>query len=78
MDSTTGIITGNRQGLGGIKHIHAKFLWVQDETREKRITVLKVGGKENFSDVLSKPVTAETMNRLLIGMGFEIRQQVKT
>ena len=78
MDSTTGIITGSRQDLGGMKHIHSKFLWVQDESREKRITVLKVGAKENFADFLTKPVTAETMDRLLVGMGFEIRQQVKT
>ena len=77
MDSTIGMIPGNHSGLGGMKHIHAKFLWVQDETQEKRIVVLKVGTKENFSDVLTKPVTAETMNRLLIGMGFEIGQQIE-
>ena len=29
MDSATGICTGNRQGLGGMKHIHARFLWAQ-------------------------------------------------
>ena len=75
MDSTTGICTGNRQGLGGMKHIHARFLWVQDETREKRLVILKVGTKDNFADLLTKPVTAETMNRLLGAMGFVVRQR---
>ena len=58
-----------------MKHIHAKFLWVQDETREKRWQILKVGAKDNFADILTKPVTAETRNRLLVGMGFEVMQK---
>ena len=66
MDSATGICTGNRQGLGGMKWIHARFLWVQDETREKRLSVHKVGAKWNFSDILTTAVTAETMSRLLV------------
>ena len=48
MDSTAGICTGNRQGLGGMKWIHARFLWVQDETMEKRSQILKVGTKFGY------------------------------
>ena len=74
MDFTIGICIGSRQGLGGMKWIHARFLWVQDETKEKRIQILKVGTQFNYSDILTKRVTAETMNRLMADMGFEIRQ----
>ena len=55
-----------------MQHIQARFLWVQDETREKRLQILKVGTKDNFAETLTTPVTAETMNRLLIDMGLEV------
>lgn len=74
MDGVTGIGVGNRQGLDGMKHIHTRFLLVQDETREKRLQIMKVGTRDNVADILTKPVTAETMNRLLVDMGFEVRQ----
>ena len=78
MDITTDICTRNGQGLGGMNHKHARFLWVQDENRDKRLRILKVGAKDHFADILkTKPVTAETMNRLLADMGYEIRQQTR-
>ena len=58
-----------------MKWIHARFLWVQDETWEKRLSIHKVGAKWNFSDILTKVVTAQTMGRLLAEMDFVVRQR---
>jgi hypothetical protein len=70
MDATAGAAIGTRRGLGKVKHIHTVYLWVQDLFATKRATVGKVGTDKNLADVLTKPVSAELMNRMLNEMGF--------
>ena len=47
----------------------------EDETMEKRLSIHKVGAKWNFSDIVTKAVTAETTSRLLAEMGLIVRQR---
>ena len=60
-----------RQGLGKMKHLEIRDLWLQKEVREGRVVVRKVLGTENPSDLGTKILnTAEIVERLE-GMNLE-------
>ena len=49
----------NRRGLGKVRHIAVNQLWIQDRIARGDLTIEKVNGKENISDILTKHVNAE-------------------
>ena len=73
MDSTAGIAIGSRRGLGKVKHIDTVFLWAQEAVNTGRITVGKKDTTEMLADLLTKPVPAPLMERLLHEMGYVFR-----
>ena len=74
MDATAGAAIGSRRGLGKVKHIHTVFLWVQQYVTQKLITISKVNTTENFADIMTKAVTAVTLEKMMTSMNFEYRQ----
>eukprot|EP00972_Heterocapsa_arctica_P104594 15415557-Heterocapsa_arctica.AAC.1 len=40
----------NRQGLGNALHIKTQWLWIQQASREGRVLMNKIPGKENPAD----------------------------
>ena len=62
----------NRSGLGKIRHMHTKYLWVQDAVKEKLINVLKIDGKKNPSDVATKFLSKHQMSIVLEPLGVKI------
>eukprot|EP00971_Amphidinium_carterae_P163496 3242060-Amphidinium_carterae.1 len=67
-----------RKGLGRQKHVHVRWLWVQDKVLAKKATVESVNTAVNVADALTNPVASSTMNRHLKSMGFEFRQSRST
>ena len=65
-----------RQGLGKTRHIDVEFLWSQNITREKFISVRKVRGTENPADILTKAQNLNEAKRLLGLLGIEIGGEV--
>ena len=57
-----------RRGLGKVKHVGVRNLWIQDVVRPGRIGVVKIPGGENAADVLTEyldgPAVARRMRRL--------------
>jgi hypothetical protein len=49
----------NRRGLGKVRHIAVNQLWIQDRVARGDLTIEKVNGNENISDILTKHVNAE-------------------
>ena len=43
-----------RRGLGKMRHIEIRDLWLQKEVREGRLKVVKVVGSENPADLMTK------------------------
>ena len=70
-DSTGGKSIINRQGIGKTRHVHTKFLWVQQAMFQKRFTAGKVLGTENPSDVLTKYLSDTAMERVLNKVGVK-------
>ena len=73
-DSTATIGICSRDGLGKLRHIDTKCLWLQHQVRSRRIEVRKVKGTENPADVFTKHLSsAQTVEALLKLFGCEYR-----
>ena len=64
-DSSTAKAIANRSGLGKVRHIETCQLWVQQEVHKGRLKVVKVQGKINIADVMTKHLDNTTLNRHL-------------
>ena len=61
-----------RKGLGKLRHMETKWLWVQDVVRSGRIKVRKVAGKSNPADILTKPKMGRDMAPMIKMIGGKI------
>ena len=75
-DSTAAKGTASRIGIGKMKHLDVGCLWVQELVKKGKITVMKVNGKVNPADLLTKPKSAAEAARLSapVGYGMVIRR----
>ena len=64
-DSTAAIGMCSRTGVGKTRHIHVRWLWIQDAIRENVVRLRKANGTENEADTGTKDVDGPTHQRLL-------------
>ena len=64
-DSKTALDNLHRQGVGKIKHVSIRALYLQEITRRKIIGIVKVAGCDNIADILTKSVTPAVHAKLL-------------
>ena len=69
-DATAAIGMVRREGLGKVRHLAVADLWIQQRVRGGEISVSKIPGTDNPSDICTKGVDAPTikkhLNNLLI------------
>ena len=70
-DSAAAMGVVARQGVGKIRHLDTRTLWVQQAARGGSIEYRKVLGTDNPADCLTKHVDRATLNRHLKSMGIE-------
>ena len=58
-----------RRGLGKMRHVDTRYLWVQEHLALKTFKLLKVLGAENPADILTKPQNAATLQRVCEQLG---------
>ena len=64
----------SRRGLGKMRHVEIRDLWLQKEVREGKVLVHKVLGTENPADLMTKVLTiGEIEDRL---RGLNIRMEI--
>ena len=73
-DSSAAKAIANRRGLGKLRHVELKWLWVQDIVKEGRVKLKTVRGTENVADHLTKPKTKAEMEELLKKVGAEFEE----
>jgi hypothetical protein len=56
-----------RRGVGRLKHLAVKDIWLQEQLREGRLTVQRVGTLDNYADLFTK-VFAAPRHRVLADM----------
>ena len=55
-DATAAKGIAQRRGLGKVRHIQTKELWLQEKIANEEITIMKVKGENNPADALTKDV----------------------
>ena len=69
-DSNAAKGTVNRVGLGKARHIQTRYLWLQERVAKNHLKVVHVPGKQNRSDVLTKPVPGTQMHQTITKSGY--------
>ena len=72
VDATAAIGIMNRTGLGRMRHVDVRFLWLQDMVRNGGIKVFKVLGTANTSDLGTKALASDQIEKLIRLMGYEL------
>ncbi len=58
----------SRQGLGKMKHIEIRDLWLQKEVRDGKVELHKIPGLENPADLMTKFLSFHEIVSRLEGM----------
>ena len=62
-DSSAAIAISKRRGSGKLGHINIGLLWIQEKTEHGEIVVKKVKGASNPSDMMTKNINREKMDK---------------
>ena len=73
-DAVAAIGIVKRQGLGRVRHLAVADLWVQQESKGGEVKYIKLEGRRNPSDILTKAVDGETLRRHVDAIGMEFRE----
>ena len=68
-DSTSAKGTTDRMGLGKLRHVRTRYLWVQERVSNAEMVIHKVPTNKNISDMLTKAVSRPSMDKHLATMG---------
>ena len=72
-DASASIGVMKRQGLGKLRHIQVRDLWLQQELKDGNMYVHKVDTKINPADLATKPLTSEEMSTHIATLGMSWR-----
>ena len=70
MDASAALGLIKPQGLGKARLIETQWLWIQQATREARVLMNKIPGKENPADLFTKPLSREMIDGFMHILGF--------
>ena len=63
----------SRRGLGKMRHLEIRDLWLQQEVLNKRVVVSKVAGEENPADLMTKYLSFSEITDRCREMNIEVR-----
>ena len=70
-DASATLSIVRRQGLGKLRHVNVRYMWVQDRVRTGDFKVAKVDGKWNPADLFTKYLPAANIEQHMESLGFE-------
>ena len=70
-DSSAAKSFASRRGLGKMRHMEARYLWLQGEVMNKTVKVLKVKGEENPADLMTKYLGERDISKCLDRIGIQ-------
>ena len=74
-DSSAARSFASRRGLGKQRHVQTRYLWIQERVGEGHVKIMAGPVKINDSDILTKAVSGAGLRRVLLRLGFEIRDK---
>ena len=69
-DSSAAVGIGNRHGLGKVKHMDIKELWIQEKVMDGDIKLIKVPGTGNLADLMTKHLERAKVDEVLEKMSI--------
>ena len=75
IDASAAKSVASRIGLGKLRHLEVKYLWLQEAGRKGRFVLRKVRGTTIPGDFLTKPLSAAEMASLLASLGGVLIQR---
>ena len=72
-DAVAAIGIVKRQGLGRVRHLAVADLWVQQRAKGGGVSYVKLDGKRNTSDMMTKAVEKEVIVRHMQALGLQVR-----
>ena len=69
-DSSAARAFASRRGLGRLRHVQVRFLWLQDRIKAEHLKLQAIAGAANPADVLTKPTSATRLAEVLSGLSF--------
>ena len=76
LDASAAKSIAPRAGLGRVRHLETKFLWLQSAVSSKRVELRKIRGEENPADILTKPKSAtEILLMVALAAGTLVRRE---
>ena len=76
VDATAAKAIAERSGLDKLRHIDVNILWIQEQEARDRIPLVKVCGKTNPADLMTKYVDGELIRSHLNSMFIEFREGI--
>ena len=73
-DSAAAIGIACRAGLGKLRHLDVRLLWIRQHVRCKTFKLSKVPGKENPSDLLTKHFAQEDLWKHVRALNLDRRE----
>ena len=61
-----------RRGLGKMKHLEIRDLWLQKEVRDGKVIVSKIPGEENPADLMTKILNTKDIRERVKGMSLQV------
>ena len=71
-DSSAAKSFAARRGLGRMRHIEVRHLWLQNEILKKAVKMVKVEGEENPADLMTKYLSEKDISKCLDGMNVAV------
>ena len=72
-DSSAARGTASRRGLGKLRHVQTRYLWLQERVASNDLKIVAIGTKHSTADLCTKPVNKETCERRMKTLCQEFR-----
>ena len=69
LDSSAAIGVSRRRGVGKIRHLDTRLLWIQERVHAGDLEVVKVADVENPADLMTKHLSEEALGNCLARLG---------
>jgi hypothetical protein len=69
-DASTARAICVREGVGKVRHLAARLLWIQQKVQDKAIKVDKIGTGDKCADIGTKNLNAYTMTKFMKAIGI--------
>ena len=64
VDSSSAKAITERTGLGKVRHMDVRYLWLQEVRKAGGLKIMKIKGEDNPADIMTKPKGVDEIKRL--------------